>query len=120
MKVQPPYGSRVSILSRSQIPIAKNKKAELSLLMLEGCTAAAWRRIFAPQVVAFFFVWCSVTTWFQAGHFPRIRKTSPGATTSPLKSAKRSINFCQIPVKRKTLNIVDVLVPMSTCSGHVA
>ena len=76
MKVQPPYGSRVSILSRSQIPIAKNKKAELSLLMLEGCTAAAWRRIFAPQASRSFFVWYSVTTWFQAGHFPRIRKTS--------------------------------------------
>src|SRR6267378_3258402 len=35
------------------------------------------------------------------------------------QSAKRSINFCQIPVKGKTLNVVDVFVPMSICSGHV-
>jgi hypothetical protein len=27
------------------------------------------------------------------------------------KSAKRSINVCKIPVKRKTLNLVDLFVP---------
>src|SRR5260370_3696696 len=42
---------------------------------------------------------------------PEIRKNRPGRYHAPPKSAMRSINSCQIPVKRKTLNVVDVFVP---------
>jgi hypothetical protein len=89
VKVQPPYEPRVSVLSPSQ-------KAELSLLLLEGFTAAARRRIFAPQVVVFFFVWCPATTWFQAGHSPQIRKTSralPRFPSSQRSAVSTSVKF---------------------------
>jgi len=42
---------------------------------------------------------------------PPNQKNQPGRYHVSPKSAKRSINFCKIPVKRKTLNLVDVFVP---------
>src|SRR5712692_2936408 len=60
---------------------------------------------------AFKFVWCLAATWFLSRSFPRNLKNRPGRYHAPPKSAMRSINSCQIPVKRKTLNVVDVFVP---------
>lgn len=42
---------------------------------------------------------------------PLNQKNQPGRYHVSPMSAMRSINFCKIPVKRKTLNIVDVFVP---------
>jgi len=42
---------------------------------------------------------------------PPNQKNQPGRYHVSPKSAKRSIDFCKIPVKRKTLNLVDVFVP---------
>jgi len=42
---------------------------------------------------------------------PPNQKNQPGRYHVSPKSAKRSINFCKFPVKRKTLNLVDVFVP---------
>ena len=42
---------------------------------------------------------------------PPKQKNQPGRYHVSPKSAKRSIDFCKIPVKRKTLNLVDVFVP---------
>ena len=43
------------------------------------------------------------------GPILRPRVGPPGASTSPIWN--RSINVCEIPVKRKTQNVVDVFVP---------
>ena len=106
--MQPPYESEspLSALSRNKMQIAG-----LSLLISEGFTAAPCSASFAPQVVAFFFVWYLAATWFLSRSFPLNQKNQLGRYHVPAKSAKRSINFCQIGVKRKTLNVVDVFVP---------
>ena len=86
-------------------------KAGPSLLILEGLHGSRLTAHPGTASVVFFLFWYLVATWFLSRSFPRNRKTGPGATTFPPKSAKRSINFCKIPVKRKTLNVVDVFVP---------
>src|SRR6266404_5078312 len=55
--------------------------------------------------------WYLAATWFLSRSFPLNQKNQLGRYHVPAKSAKRSINFCQTGVKRKTLNMVDVFVP---------
>jgi hypothetical protein len=84
-------------------------KAGLSPLVVEGFTAAAWQRFVAPQRSVLF-----IGAWWPRGSEPAVppksEKPAGRYHVSP-KSAKRSINFCKNPVKRKTLNIVGVFVP---------
>jgi hypothetical protein len=77
---------------------------EASRQLLDGAA-------FAPQVVAFFFCLVPGGDVVSKPVIPPKQKNRLGRYHVPPKSAKRSINFRGNPVKRKTLNVVDVFVP---------
>lgn len=78
--------------------------------LLEGFTATAWQRIVALQAWRLFILVLGGYVVLSRSFPPKPEKPAGRYHVSP-KSAKRSINFCKIPVKGKTLNIVDAFVP---------
>jgi hypothetical protein len=88
----------------------KMQKAGLSPLF-RRLNGSCSRRDLAPQqVVDLFFLMFGGDVGSRP-IVPQNQKTRPGRYHVSPKSAMRSINFCQIPVKRKTLNVVDIFVP---------
>jgi hypothetical protein len=107
----PKNASSLRIEIRSPIFERKMLKAGPRLLILQGlhgtCLAAHHRTASA----AFFFILVLGRHVVSKLVVPPNQKNQPGRYHVSPKSAKRSINFCKIPVKRKTLNLVDVFVP---------
>src|SRR6266403_1665154 len=75
------FSLRIEI--RSPHFLMQNAKAGPSLLILEGLHGSRLTAHPGTASVVFFLFWYLVATWFLSRSFPRIRKTSPGATTSP-------------------------------------
>src|SRR6266478_10092132 len=86
-------------------------KAGPRLLVLEGLHGSRLTAHPGTASVAFFLILVLGRHVVSKPVIPPKQKNRPGRYHVSPKSAKRSINFCKIPVKRKTLNVVDVFVP---------
>ena len=94
-----------------QIFQCKMLKAGPRLLIPEGSHGSCLTAHVRTARVAFFLVLVPGRHVVSKPVIPPKQKNRPGRYHVSPKSAKRSINFCKIPVKRKTLNVVDVFVP---------
>src|SRR5260370_19678878 len=86
-------------------------KAGPRLLVLEGLHGSRLTALPGTASVSFFLILVLGRHVVSKPVIPPKQKNQPGRYHVSPKSAKRSIDFCKIPVKGKTLNLVDVFVP---------